>query len=114
MSLTTSFKVDGPSEITAEQLGNGALHLGQERDGGLKYVGKVGTGFDDAQMANIWREIVDLTPVARPVKEKPIDDAKSVWIKPHLVCEVRYASLTPDGMLREPVFARMRPDLTVN
>jgi ATP-dependent DNA ligase len=29
-----------------------------------------------------------------------------------LVCEVQYASLTQDGMLREPVFIRLRPDLT--
>jgi DNA ligase D-like protein (predicted ligase)/DNA ligase D-like protein (predicted polymerase)/DNA ligase D-like protein (predicted 3'-phosphoesterase) len=92
----------------------GALHLAQERDGVLKYVGKVGAGFDDKEMGEIWKEIVVLTPVPRPVKDKPIDNAKSVWIEPRLLCEVRYSSLTPDGMLREPVFVRLRPDLSVN
>ena len=88
--------------------------MAQEQNGELKYVGKVGTGFDDALLQSVWAELLLLTKIKRPVKEKPIDDARSVWIEAHLVCEVRYASLTPDAMLREPVFVRMRPDLNVN
>jgi len=92
----------------------GALHLAQRHDGQLKYVGKVGSGFDEALLKSIWAELVHLTRIKRPVKESPVDHARSVWIEPRLVCEVSYASLTPDGMLREPVFVRLRPDLTVN
>jgi bifunctional non-homologous end joining protein LigD len=92
----------------------GALHLAQDHNGELKYVGKVGSGFDDPALKAVWKQLVLLTKIKRPVKEKPLDDARSVWVDPRLVCEVAFASLTPDGMLREPVFVRLRPDLTVN
>ena len=93
------------------QAGFGALHLAQPGPGGLKYLGKVGTGFPDDLLGAIYEELKKLTTIIRPVKEKPLDDARSVWVGPKLMCEVQYASLTPDGMLREPVFIRLRPDL---
>ena len=91
----------------------GALHLAQAVAVGWKYVGKVGTGFDDGSLKTVASEVKKLKTIKRPVKKKPIDDARSVWIEPRLVCEVEYASLTPDGMLREPVFLKLRPDLAV-
>ena len=92
----------------------GALHLAQEREGQLAYLGKVGTGFDESTLKAVWAELEHLTKTKRPVKEKPIDDARSIWVEPRLVCEAGFASLTPDGLLREPVFVRLRPDLAVN
>jgi DNA ligase D-like protein (predicted ligase)/DNA ligase D-like protein (predicted polymerase)/DNA ligase D-like protein (predicted 3'-phosphoesterase) len=92
----------------------GALHLAQMREGALKYVGKVGSGFDETNLKSVWQELVSLTRAKRPVNVTPVAKARSVWTEPRLVCEVRYASVTPDGMLREPVFVRLRPDLTVN
>jgi len=91
--------------------GFGALHLAQVLDSELKYVGKVGSGFDDSSLRGVFEELEKLTTTKRPVKEKPLDDARSVWVEPKLICEVEYASLTPDGLLREPVFLRLRPDL---
>ena len=91
----------------------GALHLGQLNGAELKYVGKVGGGFDDHSLKAVSAELEKLTTIKRPVKEKPLDDARSVWVEPKLMCEVQFASLTKDGMLREPVFLRMRPDLSV-
>jgi ATP-dependent DNA ligase len=93
------------------QAGFGALHLAQTVPDGLKYIGKVGTGFDDSSFRAIFEELRKLTITSRPVKERPLDDARSVWVEPKLMCEVQYASITRDGMLREPVFIRMRPDL---
>jgi ATP-dependent DNA ligase len=91
----------------------GALHLAQFVDEALKYRGKVGTGFDDKTMAAIFEQLAKLTIKSRPVKEKPLDAAQSVWVEPKIACEVEYASMTPDGMLREPVFIRLRPDLAL-
>jgi bifunctional non-homologous end joining protein LigD len=90
----------------------GALHLAQAGAGGLRYVGKVGGGFDEGSLKAVSAELQKLTRVKRPIKEKPLDDSRSVWVEPKLMCEVEFASLTQDGMLREPVFARLRPDLT--
>lgn len=89
----------------------GALHLAQRAEGQLKYLGKVGGGFDGEALAGISRQLDKLTTTKRPVKDKPLDDARSVWVEPRLVCEVQFASLTKDGLLREPVFVRLRPDL---
>jgi len=89
----------------------GALHLGQNNGSGLEYRGKVGTGYDAAMMKSIFAELKKVNPTKRMIKEKPLDDAQSIWIEPTLYCEVQYSSLTKDRMLREPVFIRLRPDL---
>lgn len=90
----------------------GALHLARVDGDQLEYLGKVGTGFDEPSLTTLSAELRKLKPVKRPVKARPLDDARSVWVQPTLMCEVQFASLTRDGMLREPVFLRLRPDLT--
>jgi DNA ligase D-like protein (predicted ligase) len=90
----------------------GALHLAQPKDGTLSYVGKVGSGFDDKMLKQMAETLKRLETIKRPVADKPLDDAKSIWVESKLLCEVQYASWTPDGALREPVFLRLRPDLS--
>jgi DNA ligase D-like protein (predicted ligase)/DNA ligase D-like protein (predicted polymerase)/DNA ligase D-like protein (predicted 3'-phosphoesterase) len=91
----------------------GALHLAQVNGDQLKYLGKVGSGFDEHQYQDLSAELEELKRTKRPVKEKPLDDARSIWVEPKLICEVQFASVTEDGLLREPVFIRLRPDLTI-
>ncbi len=88
----------------------GALHIALQEDDRLRYVGKVGTGFDTKTMKEIFASLKSLKTVKRPVKQKPLDDSVSTYVEPKLVCEVQYASWTKDNMLREPVFLRLRPD----
>jgi len=76
-------------------------------------VGKVGSGFDERSLQQLTNDLKKLEAVKRPVAEKPVDDASSIWLKPRLLCEVQFASRTKDGSLREPVFLRLRPDLTL-
>jgi hypothetical protein len=52
-----------------------------------------------------------LQKIKRPVKERPDDDSVSIYLEPKLICEVSFATKTKDGILREPVFLRLRPDL---
>ena len=89
----------------------GALHLAQANGPELTYVGKVGSGFDERSMRAVFEELRNLTIIKRPVKQKPLDDSRSTWVEPKLLCEVQFASWTKDGLLREPVFVRLRPDL---
>ena len=77
---------------------------------GLTYRGKVGTGFDTKLLKSIFDEVKSVKKTKRPVAEKPLDDAVTTWIEPSLWCEIQYASITPNGSYREPVFVRMRPD----
>ena len=45
-----------------------------------------------------------------PFAERPKPDRGMTWVKPELVCQVRYANWTPDDRLRAPVFIGMRND----
>ncbi len=91
----------------------GALHLAQANADGFKYVGKVGGGFDEESLRAVSGELKKSKTIKKPVREKTDDQARTVWIEPRLVCEVEFGSVTKDGVLREPVFLRLRPDLGV-
>lgn len=89
----------------------GALILGAYKEGELHFLGKVGTGFDEARVVEIEeaaRSLVSRCPFPR---EPHVDPGVLTWLKPALVCEVKYLEFTEDGKLRAPVFLRLRPDL---
>jgi bifunctional non-homologous end joining protein LigD len=77
----------------------------------LVYRGKVGSGFDDATLKEIFADIKKLKEIKKPIPQKIVDDKTSTWVEPKLMAEVSFASFTPDKIFREPVFVRMRPDL---
>ena len=81
-------------------------------EGELVYRGKVGTGFDDATIKEISLDIKKLKEIKKPITNKVMDEKTSKWIEPVLIVEISFASFTPDKMFREPVFVRLRPDLT--
>jgi DNA ligase D-like protein (predicted ligase) len=89
----------------------GALYLAQRNADGLQYVGKVGGGFDEQSLEDVFGQLKKLKTIPKPIREKTDEVARTVWVEPGLVCEVEYLSLTKDGVLREPVFLRLRPDL---
>lgn len=91
----------------------GGLHLAQWQGEELVYRGKVGTGFDDATIKEIFTRIKKLKEIKKPVEGKVLDEKVSTWVEPKLMLEVTYASLTPDKNFREPVFVRLREDLMV-
>lgn len=84
----------------------GALALGQPVDdadpGRLRYVGRVGTGFSDAVLADLRRRLDELADVSPFVEGAPGPDLHPV--RAELVAEVRYAEWTNEGLLRHPVF----------
>lgn len=90
----------------------GALLLGIPGEGGLAYVGRVGSGFSDAGLAEARRLLDPLASTTNPLQEVPRDDAKDAhWVQPRLVGEVYYTELTGQGRLRSPVWRGWRPDL---
>ena len=91
----------------------GGLHIAEKIDSELVYRGKVGTGFDDATIKEISTMIKKLKEVKKPITNKVMDEKTSKWIAPALIAEISFASFTPDKMFREPVFVRLRPDLSI-
>ena len=90
----------------------GGLHIAEKMESELVYRGKVGTGFDDATIKEISLDIKKLKEIKKPITNKVMDEKTSKWIEPVLIVEISFASFTPDKMFREPVFVRLRPDLT--
>ena len=90
----------------------GALLLGIPGEGGLAYVGRVGSGFTDAGLAEAERLLDAIAAATNPLHGVPRDDAKDAhWVQPRLVGEVYYTELTGPGRLRSPVWRGWRPDL---
>jgi bifunctional non-homologous end joining protein LigD len=92
----------------------GALVLAVNDGDGLRYVGNVGTGFDDRE---IDRLLALLAPLHRPTTPFPSppsmprvrkDDVQ--WVEPKLVVQVRYGEWTHDGRLRHPAYLGLRDD----
>jgi bifunctional non-homologous end joining protein LigD len=71
----------------------------------------VGTGFDQKLMKEIHARLEPLITKTSPIKPKP--NIKDVtWVKPEIVCQIRFLERTQDGMLRAPVFVALRDDKT--
>lgn len=92
--------------------GIGALLMGIPEDGGLRFVGRVGTGFSDKELARL-KDILaplhtDESPFDPPL---PRLETKGVtYVRPELVGEVRYGEWTSDGRLRHPSWRGLRSD----
>jgi bifunctional non-homologous end joining protein LigD len=98
-----------------------ALALGVYNQGRLRYVGKVGTGFNDKMQKEMMVQfkplITDKSPfdvapdVDKPSRFRPKRlGAKPTWLKPELVGEVAFAEVTGDGVFRQASFKGMRMD----
>jgi bifunctional non-homologous end joining protein LigD len=90
--------------------GFSALHLATHREGTLTYVGKVGTGFDESQLRSLRATMDELVRHGPAFAGAPPHGSRHVWIDPEVVCEVRFTQITDDGLLRHPVFLRLRDD----
>jgi bifunctional non-homologous end joining protein LigD len=88
----------------------GALLLGVPEDGGLRFVGGVGSGFNDAQLSELLPKLKELETVENPFIEVPPLKAKPKWVRRELVADVTYHEFTPEGHLRAPVFKGIRTD----
>ena len=81
----------------------GSLLLGVPTDGALRYVGRVGTGFADRDLASIHTSLKRLVRKTTPFSDiPPADAASAVWVRPSQVAEVKFAEWTATGRLRQP------------
>ncbi|MEE6137160.1 ATP-dependent DNA ligase [Mycobacterium sp. 050128] len=92
--------------------GIGSLMVGIPGSGGLHFVGRVGTGFSERDLANLKKMLAPLHTDESPFDARlPTRDAKGVtFVEPVLVGEVRYSEWTPDDRLRQPSWRGLRPD----
>ncbi|GHB58931.1 ATP-dependent DNA ligase [Streptomyces viridiviolaceus] len=88
----------------------GAVLVGQRAAGRLRYVGGVGTGWSETERTELAALLRAATTDVCPFDPVPhVPGAR--WVVPRLVGEVRYSTRTREGMLRQPSWLRLRPDL---
>ena len=87
----------------------GALLLGAYASGELRYVGKVGTGFDQKSLASLYRKFQPLVRAKSAVMDPP-RERDVTYLAPRLVAQIAYGELTHDRKLRQPVFLGLRDD----
>ncbi|WP_242654184.1 non-homologous end-joining DNA ligase [Klenkia soli] len=91
--------------------GIGSLLVGVQGPGGLRYAGRVGTGFTDRALRELARDVTGRTtsPFAGEVPADVVREAH--WVEPELVGEVVFAGWTGDGHLRHPAWRGLRDDV---
>ena len=113
---TGDFAIVGFTEPKGGRSGFGALHLASATPSftadtsALVYSGRVGTGFSEQLLRDLRARLeplrIPLPPCAGPAPR----GKGNVWVQPRYLCEVRYHQVTEEGLLRQPVFLRLRDD----
>ncbi|HVZ59783.1 MAG TPA: DNA ligase D [Terriglobales bacterium] len=94
-----------------ERAGFGSLVLGYYSGEEMKWAGNVGTGFSHQAVAEMLKGLKKLAVSKAPFREVAADIRQAHWVRPELVCEVKFQEWTRDGRLRAPVFLGMRTDV---
>lgn len=88
----------------------GAILLGAYEDGRLRYIGRCGSGFTDAELRRVYALLRARVQPSCPFEMIPPEAEEVTWIRPDLVVEIEYAGWTVDGVLRFPVYLGLRDD----
>ena len=101
----------------------GAILVGVYEKNKLVYCGKVGTGFTQAILKDLHTRFAKISETNCPFSDLPEERTgrygqgitasvmkKCHWIKPQLVCQVKFSEWTNEGRLRQPVYLGLRED----
>ncbi|MCC8628854.1 DNA ligase D [Xanthomonas vesicatoria] len=107
------FVVVGYTDPKGARSGFGALLLAQPDGEALRYVGRVGTGFDDALLGKIITQLRALrsdTATLQLPSHLPGRPRDVYWVRPELIAEVAFRGWAKQGLLRQAAFKRLRED----
>lgn len=88
----------------------GSLVLVVRRSGAWHYAGHAGTGFSATALKEIHARLKHLICNRKPFKEQVSGEATTTWVRPRLVCEIKFTEWTERGQLRHPAFVGLRAD----
>ena len=109
--MTHTCFVCGWSEPRGSRPFFAALLLGvPDEQGEMRYVGRVASGFTDAQLGLVWKQLHALKSRTSPFTVVPETNARAHWVKPKLAVRVQFSGWTKDGRLRRPVFEGLEID----
>ena len=88
----------------------GALVLGMYNKGKLTYIGHTGTGFNHKMLKEVYELMQQYKSDDSPFDVKIPVNGKVTWLRPELVCNLKFTEITSDGIRRHPVFMGLRID----
>jgi len=103
------FIIGGYTEPAGSRKYFGALLLGAYKQGVLRYVGKVGTGFNEKTLLSLFHKFKPLVRKESPFVP-PLRMKNATFLSPELVAQISFTEWTSDGKLRQPVFLGLRED----
>jgi bifunctional non-homologous end joining protein LigD len=104
------FVIGGWTEPRQTRQHFGALLLGVQEDGRLKFAGNTGTGFDEKELARVSKLLKARETKTSPFSEEVKTSEPAHWVRPDLVAQVRFTEWTADNKLRHPVYLGLRDD----
>ncbi|MEG3192437.1 DNA ligase D [Lysobacter sp. D1-1-M9] len=113
---TDEFVIVGFTAPKRSRVGFGSLLMATREAGALKYVGRVGTGFDDARLRSMTaqlRKLVRKSPTLTLPAHIALAPRDVTWVEPQLVAELAFRGWGKEGLLRQASFMRLRGDKTV-
>jgi bifunctional non-homologous end joining protein LigD len=114
--LTKHFVIGGYSDPDGTRTHFGALLLGQyESDGALRYTDKAGSGFSQETLRKIHAMLEQRaqasSPFRKPAPGEPSPEKNAHFVRPELVCKVRFTEWTDSGGIRQPTFLGLADDV---
>jgi bifunctional non-homologous end joining protein LigD len=88
----------------------GSLLLGLYEGDELVYIGHTGSGFNAKSLESIHKKLQSLVTETCPFKKCPKGNMPVTWVKPKLVCEIKFTEWTKDRIARHPIFMGLRID----
>ena len=106
------FVVLGYAPSTVLRKAIGALIVGYNEHGKLRYGGRIGTGYSRAMAKDLWSRLhplkIDRPPIDLPPQERRRRDV--VWVEPKVVIEANFRDWTADRLVRQAAFKGVRED----
>lgn len=88
----------------------GALLLGLYYNGKFIYIGHSGSGFNAKSLEMLYKKMQPLVTDTCPFEECPKGNMPVTWVKPRLVCEIKFTEWTKEMIARHPIFMGLRTD----
>jgi len=117
------FAIGGYTEPEGSRKYFGALLVGFYEGKKLKFSGRVGTCFSDKLLRSLFSELEKIRVEKCPFYNLPASGRsrwdqgltaaemkRCHWVKPVIVCQIKFTEWTRDDRLRQPVFIGLRED----
>lgn len=107
--IRQEFVIGGYTEPGGARTGFGSLLLGYYEGESLRYAGRVGTGFNERTLSELYRQLSHAERPRSPFTDD-VDGRGVHWVEPELVAEIGFSEWTEAGRLRHPRFVGLRDD----